>query len=55
MPCAVTLSFDQETDAAIRGIWQAIEDAGLPSTMLNSWICSSPHFIRLQSIKLRTA
>jgi len=35
MPCATTLYFDLETDAAIRRIWQAIEDAGLPSSMLN--------------------
>lgn len=35
MPCATTLYFDLETDAAIRRLWQAIEDAGLPSTMLN--------------------
>jgi 2'-5' RNA ligase len=35
MPCATTLYFDLETDAAVRRLWQAVEDAGLPSTMLN--------------------
>ena len=35
MACAVTIYFDLETDAAICGVWQAIEDAGLPSAMLN--------------------
>jgi 2'-5' RNA ligase len=35
MPCATTLYFDLETDAAIRRLWQAIEDAGFPSAMLN--------------------
>ena len=34
MPCAVTLSFDSPTDSAIRGLWQALSEAGLPSTML---------------------
>ena len=35
MPCATTLYFDLETDAAVRRLWQAIEDAGLPSSLLN--------------------
>ncbi len=34
MPCGAILTFDLETDAAVRRLWQAIEDAGLPSTML---------------------
>ena len=34
MPCGAILYFDDETDAAIRGLWQAIDDAGLPSTSL---------------------
>jgi 2'-5' RNA ligase len=33
MPCGAILYFDDETDAAIRGLWQIIEDAGLPSIM----------------------
>ncbi len=33
MPCGAILYFDDQTDAAIRGLWQIIEDAGLPSTM----------------------
>jgi hypothetical protein len=33
MPCGAILYFDVETDAAIRGQWQIIEDAGLPSTL----------------------
>jgi hypothetical protein len=33
VPCATTLYLDLETDAAIRRLWQGIEDAGLPSTM----------------------
>lgn len=36
MLCAVTLHFDLETDAAIRRLWQVIEDAGLPSPMINT-------------------
>ena len=35
MPCATTLYLDLETDAAIRRLWQGIEDAGLPSIMPN--------------------
>ncbi len=34
MACGAALYFDEETDAAVRGLWQAIEDAGLPSSML---------------------
>jgi 2'-5' RNA ligase len=34
MPCGAVLTFDSETDAAVRGLWQVIEDAGLPSIML---------------------
>lgn len=34
MPCGAALLFDKHTDAAIRGLWQIIEDAGLPSNML---------------------
>lgn len=33
MVCGAILSFDSETDAAIRRLWQMIEDAGLPSVM----------------------
>ncbi len=33
MTCGAILYFDEETDAAIRGLWQLIEDAGLPSFM----------------------
>ena len=33
MPCGAILYFDGETDAAIRRLWQIIEDAGLPSSM----------------------
>jgi 2'-5' RNA ligase len=32
--CGAILYFDHETEAAIRGLWQAVEDAGLPSPML---------------------
>ena len=35
MPCGAIVYFDQETDAALRGLWQVIEDAGLPSAMLS--------------------
>lgn len=28
MPCGAILYFDDETDAAIRGLWQVIEDSG---------------------------
>lgn len=34
MPCGAILTFDQQTDAWLRGMWQAIEDAGLPSVFL---------------------
>lgn len=34
MECGAALYFDNETDAAIRGLWQVIEDAGLYSGML---------------------
>jgi 2'-5' RNA ligase len=34
MPCGAALYFDAETDGAIRGLWQLIEDAGLHSGML---------------------
>lgn len=34
MGCGAALYFDSGTDAAIRGLWQRIEDAGLPSRML---------------------
>ncbi len=33
MACGAILYFDGETDAAIRGLWQIIEDAGLPSNL----------------------
>src|SRR5512142_2937045 len=33
MPCGAIIYFDVETEAAIRGQWQIIEDAGLPSTL----------------------
>jgi hypothetical protein len=33
--CGAILYFDHETEAAIRGLWQAIDDAGLPSPMLD--------------------
>src|SRR5512133_1844925 len=33
MPCGAIIYFDAETDAAIRGQWQIIEDAGLPSIL----------------------
>lgn len=35
MTCGAALYFDKETDAAIRRLWQMIEDAGLPSRMLS--------------------
>lgn len=35
MPCGSALYFDDETDAAIRGLWQSIEEAGLHSGMYN--------------------
>lgn len=35
MTCGAALYFDDETDAAIRRLWQVIEDAGLPSRMLS--------------------
>lgn len=34
MTCGAALYFDEQTDAAVRGLWQIIEDAGLPSNML---------------------
>ena len=34
MSCGAALYFDEQTDAAVRGLWQIIEDAGLPSNML---------------------
>jgi hypothetical protein len=34
MPCGAVLTFDSQTDATVRGMWQIIEDAGLPSLML---------------------
>lgn len=34
MAGGAALLFDRKTDAAIRGLWQVIEDAGLPSAML---------------------
>ena len=34
MECGAALYFDKTTDAAIRGLWQVIEDAGLHSGML---------------------
>jgi 2'-5' RNA ligase len=34
MPCGAILTLDLQTDAAVRGMWQSIEDAGLPSLML---------------------
>jgi hypothetical protein len=34
MNCGAALYFDPQTDAAIRGVWQQIDDAGLPSNML---------------------
>jgi hypothetical protein len=34
MPCGAIITFDSQTDAAVRGMWQIIEDAGLPSLML---------------------
>jgi 2'-5' RNA ligase superfamily len=41
MPCGAALFFDEKTDAAIRGLWQVIEDAGLPSNMLK--LSYAPH------------
>src|SRR5574338_1259790 len=35
MTCGAAHYFDKETDAAIRRLWQVIEDAGLPSKMLS--------------------
>jgi hypothetical protein len=34
MPCGAIITFDPQTDAAVRGMWQIIEDSGLPSLML---------------------
>ncbi len=34
MSCGAALYFDADTDAAIRRLWQVLEDAGLPSAML---------------------
>lgn len=34
MSCGAALFFDAQTDAAVRGLWQIIEDARLPSHML---------------------
>ncbi|MBE0699698.1 MAG: 2'-5' RNA ligase family protein [Anaerolineaceae bacterium] len=33
MPIGAALTFDRETEAAVRGLWQAQVDAGLPSVM----------------------
>lgn len=33
MPCGAVVYFDEDTDAAIRRLWQVIEDAGLLSTI----------------------
>lgn len=35
MTCEAAFKFDAATDRAIRSLWQAIADAGLPSKMLN--------------------
>lgn len=32
--CGAILTFDAKTEAALRGLWQVIDDAGLPSKML---------------------
>lgn len=35
MASGAVLTFDHETEAAIRGLWQTMEDAGLPSKMMH--------------------
>jgi hypothetical protein len=32
--CGAIVTFDPKTEAAVRGLWQVIDDAGLPSVML---------------------
>jgi len=32
--CGAIITFDTATEAALRGLWQVIDDAGLPSNML---------------------
>jgi 2'-5' RNA ligase len=52
MPCGAILYFDDETDAAIRGLWQVIEDAGQMYNMpglnypphMTLVVCDNMHF-----------
>jgi len=53
MPFGAALTFDPETETALRGLWQAQEDAGLPSYMQS--VTTPPHMTLMMAEDLPVA